>query len=72
MCVFCERARKDVECGRAVWKSPAQGLLFNSASKEEITSNKSGFDCDLHCSCSVIKQNEVHKKKNGVFCRSSF
>lgn len=30
-------------CGRATRKSPAQGLLFNSASKEEITSNKRGW-----------------------------
>lgn len=34
-------------------------LFFNSAFKEEITSNKRDCDCDLHCSSSsLIKQDE--------------
>ena len=66
-----------VVCGRVLWKSPAQGLFFNSTSKEQITSNKRGYDCDLHCSCSVTKHNEHSSPENKtiqceVFSRSSF
>lgn len=55
---------KDGVCGRVIWKSPAQGLLFNSASKEQITSNKRGYDCDLHCGLRVVKHNEHSSPEN--------
>lgn len=54
VCVACMRLCVGECCG----KSPAQGLFFNSTSKEQITSNKRGYDCDLHCSRSVAKHNE--------------
>lgn len=43
-----------------VWKEFGKGFyfFFNSAFKEEITSNKRDRDCDLHCSRSLIKQDE--------------
>lgn len=68
---FRDRVRECVHaCVKGIRKRLAQGLsfffsFFNSAFKEEITSNKRDCDCDLHCSRSLMKQDE-HSPPEGA------